>query len=198
MRWVVFDYGEVISHRTDALPDMAAALGVPVADFEPAYWAERDAYDRGCPHQEYWRAVGARLGLAVDEATAERLTELDNRGWLGVDPDAVRLVEDLRAAGSRLALLSNAPVPFARAAERQPWTASFEHLVFSGDLATAKPDPEIWDELVRRLDTRPEACLFLDDRQVNVDAAQAAGLHAHRWSDAASARPRLRELGLLP
>ncbi|HEY8374174.1 MAG TPA: HAD family phosphatase [Pseudonocardiaceae bacterium] len=202
VRWVVFDYGEVISRRTDALPELAARYGVPVDRFESAYWARRDAYDRGQPDLDYWRGVATELGLpaaeVVDETTAAELTERDVRGWLELDPGTTTLLDELTAAGVPLALLSNAPASFARAVERQPWARYFAHLVFSGDLGVAKPDAKIFTELVHRLDARPEECLFLDDRRPNVDGARAAGLQAELWSGADAARARLTELGLLP
>ena len=42
----VFDFGEVLSLPSQALPVLAARLGVAQEDFEPAYWAEREAYER--------------------------------------------------------------------------------------------------------------------------------------------------------
>lgn len=189
--WIVFDYGEVISHPNWALPDLAERLGVAQSTFEPAYWAERDPYDRGCADLDFWRAVGGRLGLDVDEATSRALTAIDNDGWLSSNEETLALLDDLTRSGARLALLSNAPVSFARAAERQEWTKHFSHLVFSGDLGVAKPDPEIWAALVDRLDTEPANCLFVDDRQVNVDGARAAGLRAELWSTATELGPQL-------
>ena len=188
MRWVVFDYGEVISRPTGALPDLANLLGVPLADFERGYWAARDDYDRGQPDLEYWRAVGAVVGAEVDEELARLLTDVDVRGWLLPDPGSVELVEELAAAGVPLALLSNAPVPFARVAEREPWARHFRHLVFSGDLGVAKPDPRIFAALARRLGADPADCVFFDDRQVNVDGANAAGLRGVLWSGSSHAR----------
>ncbi|MEU4763889.1 HAD family phosphatase [Actinosynnema sp. NPDC023794] len=188
MRWVVFDYGEVISEPTRELPALAALLGVPVEDFSRGYWAARDAYDAGQSDLEYWRAVGASVDVAVDEALAGRLTEVDVRGWLRPAPGAAELVAELASAGVPLALLSNAPVSFARTAEREPWTRHFRHLVFSGDLGVAKPDPRIFAALAERIGARPADCVFFDDRQVNVDGAVAAGLQGVLWRGPVNAR----------
>lgn len=188
MRWVVFDYGEVISEPTRELPALAELLGVPVEDFSRGYWAARHAYDAGQPDLEYWRAVGASVGVPVDEALAGRLTEVDVRGWLRAEPGVVELLAELASAGVPLALLSNAPVSFARTAEREPWTRHFRHLVFSGDLGVAKPDPRIFAALAERIGARPEDCVFFDDRRANVEGAVAAGLQGVLWQGPGHAR----------
>ncbi|MFJ6670715.1 HAD family hydrolase [Actinosynnema sp. NPDC091369] len=188
MRWVVFDYGEVISEPTGALPELAALLGVPVEDFSRGYWALREPYDTGQADRDYWRAVGAAVDVPVDEELARRLTEVDVRGWLRPEPAVVELLAELASAGVPLALLSNAPVSFARTAEREPWTRHFQHLVFSGDLGVAKPDPRIFAALAERIGAEPADCVFFDDRQVNVDGAIAAGLQGVLWRGPAHAR----------
>jgi putative hydrolase of the HAD superfamily len=189
--WLVFDYGGVISRQTEALPELARRLGVGVAELELAYWAGRDRYDRGCTDLEYWRFVGNEVGVPVDEATCAELTAIDIAGWLHTDADTVALLGELAAAGARLALLSNAPTSLGRVASRQPWTKHFRHLVFSGDLRLAKPDPAIWSALLGELRASPANCLFVDDRQPNVDGARRAGMCAELWSSAARLRPRL-------
>lgn len=186
--WIVFDYGEVLCSRTTAVPKMAAALGVGVAEFEPAYWGLREAYDRGSADLEYWRSIGAAVGAEVDEAMSETLTELDIEGWSHLEPTSLELVEALSEADASLALLSNAPSSFGRWVEQQEFSKLFEVLLFSGDVKMAKPDAEIYRELLSRLDASPGDCLFLDDRQSNVDGANAVGVRAHRWLGAAEAR----------
>lgn len=180
--WVVFDYGEVISRRTEALPELAAVYGVPLEEFEPFYWQHRRRYDQGLPDVDYWHAVGVELGVPVDDGLAAELTELDIAGWAAVADTSLELLESLADAGSRMALLSNAPCSFARFAERQPWARHFRQLLFSGDVGIAKPDQRIFELLLSRIGAEPAECLFLDDRQENVDAARAAGLRAQRWT----------------
>jgi putative hydrolase of the HAD superfamily len=184
LSWLVFDYGGVISLHTKAIPAMAARVGASAEAFEPGYWSERDAYDRGLPDLDYWRAVCSHVGVSVDAALSEDLTRLDIEGWLPTDDRTVKLLGRLAGAGARLALLSNAPSSFGRVAERQPWAEHFTHLVFSGDLGLAKPDVEIYAALVGKLGARAADCLFVDDRQANVDGAVAAGWTAHLWTSA--------------
>ncbi|PRY32671.1 HAD-IA family hydrolase [Umezawaea tangerina] len=193
--WIVFDYGEVISTRTAALPTLAALLGVPVDALDAAYWAPRDAYDRGQADLDYWRAVGDGVGVSVSPELAAELTEVDIEGWLHPAPESLALLDEL--ADLPLALLSNAPVSFARVAERQEWTKDFRHLVFSGDLGVAKPDPAIWEALARQLGAEPRDCVFFDDRQVNIDGALTAGMGGVLWRGAVPAREELVRLGVL-
>lgn len=192
MSWVVFDYGEVICRRTTALPELAARLGVEQTAFEPAYWSLRDPYDRGSSDLEYWQAVGEALGVAVDQSTADALTEIDVAGWSHTEPATVGLLEKLANNKVSLALLSNASVSFARYAEQQPWTRHFNVLLFSGDFGVAKPDPAIYTALLSRLGVAAADCVFFDDRQSNVDGAKAMGLRAHPWHGVDDARTHLR------
>lgn len=195
--WTVFDYGEVICHRSTALPDMADSVGVGIAEFESGYWAMRDAYDRGMPDDVYWTEVGRLAGFAVDARRSAELTEGDVAGWLNTDPESIALLEELWGQGEPLALLSNAPASCGRAFEVQPWAKYFRHMVISGDHAMAKPDAEIWRVLAERVEAATSDCAFLDDREDNVAAATAAGLAAHRWTGVGPARAWLVEQGLL-
>ncbi|MBB5154495.1 HAD family hydrolase [Saccharopolyspora phatthalungensis] len=196
LRWVVFDYGEVISRRTAALPAIAALLGVEPPEFERAYFAERTAYDWGLPDLEYWQAVAARLGKSVDAALSARLTRTDVAGWAETAPESLRLLEDLHHQGVTMAVLSNAPSSFGRAAEQETWARLFKHLIFSGDLSLAKPDAGIYRALLETIDAPAAECLFFDDRQENVDGARRVGLHAERWQGADAARGTLRSHGI--
>lgn len=194
--WVVFDYGEVLSLHRDVRPDLAELIRAPLAPFCEAWAAERSAYDRGATDLTYWQAVGDRLGIPVDEPLATRLTAIDLSAWSRTRPDAVALLTDLAAHGVPLALLSNAPRSHAQAFRAQPWAAHFRHLLFSGELGIAKPAPEIWDILMAQLEAKPGDCLFLDDRQDNVESARRAGLQAEHWTGTTTGRARLAALGL--
>ncbi len=198
VRWIVFDYGEVISRPTRALPRLAEMLGAPAAAVAPAYWALREQYDRGCTDLEYWQAVGERAGTDVDRRLAAALSEADAIGWLETDPAALALIGELDRSGASLCLLSNAPSAHGEVFRRQAWARYFDHIMISGDLGgIAKPDPAIWAALTVLLEAPPADCLFLDDRQVNVAGARTAGLHAERWTGAADARAHLARYQVL-
>nr|WP_042184656.1 HAD-IA family hydrolase [Kibdelosporangium sp. MJ126-NF4]CEL15758.1 HAD-superfamily hydrolase subfamily IA, variant 3 [Kibdelosporangium sp. MJ126-NF4]CTQ93684.1 HAD-superfamily hydrolase subfamily IA, variant 3 [Kibdelosporangium sp. MJ126-NF4] len=194
MRWIVFDYGEVISERTAALPELAEVLGAEQVAFETAYWAHREAYDRGMSDQDYWSTVA---GKPLDEPTSAQLAKIDGVGWMTTRQSTLDLIAEITAAGHGLALLSNAPSAFGRMVELEAWTRPFTHLIFSGDLAIAKPDPQMWATLLERLGAAPRDCVFFDDRQVNIDGALAAGIDAQLWVSAAEARAHLAATGIL-
>jgi putative hydrolase of the HAD superfamily len=58
----------------------------------------------------------------------------------------------------------------------------FDELFFSCRLGVRKPDAELYRRVQQALDIKPEAILFVDDQQKNVDAAHSAGWRAERYT----------------
>ena len=56
----------------------------------------------------------------------------------------------------------------------------FELIVDSANVGLRKPEPEIYELTVERLGDglRPSDCLFIDDVEVNIDAARRLGMQA--------------------
>ena len=53
----------------------------------------------------------------------------------------------------------------------------FEKVYFSHEMAMRKPDPEIFNTLMRKHDLSPKRTLFVDDKKKNTDVATGLGLH---------------------
>lgn len=197
VEWVVFDLGGVVLAETHALPGLAARFGVPDEDFVTAYYQHRRDYDRQSDRLAYWSAVAAACRAdRPDEALTAELATLDDEGWSTTDPAVLELIDDLRAAGLRLAVLSNAPASMGELIRGRPWAAAFEHVLISGELGMIKPEPAIYAGLLRTLGSPAGRVAFLDDRADNVEAAAACGIRALRFTGAAPARTDLAGLGL--
>jgi putative hydrolase of the HAD superfamily len=70
----------------------------------------------------------------------------------------------------------------------------FEVVVDSAFVGTRKPEPQIYAITLERLGLPAEACAFVDDLEVNVDAAREAGMHGVAFRDTAQAIAELASL----
>ncbi|HEY2577648.1 MAG TPA: HAD family phosphatase [Streptosporangiaceae bacterium] len=198
MSWVMFDFGGVIcTPQPDGdLAAMAVAAGVSVPEFWSAYWPGRPAYDAAeLTAVTYWQRVAALLGTTFTAAQIGELVQLDIASWGHLYPGTVQLIHDLRAAGTRLALLSNAPSEVARAIAGLPVLTGFEHLLFSCDFKAAKPDPGCFSQALARLGAPAEDVIFVDDRPENVTAAAGMGMRAIHFTDPGQARAGIFGMG---
>jgi 2-haloacid dehalogenase len=116
----------------------------------------------------------------------------------GEVPGTVALLEALRARGVPLYAITNFSVEkFAEAQARFPVLRTFRDVVVSGTERLLKPDPAIYRLLLDRNGLEAARCLFIDDSEKNVRAAEAVGMRAHHFRDAARLEAELRGLGLL-
>src|SRR6266550_4723724 len=101
------------------------------------------------------------------------------------------------AAGLRCLALSNMePTTFATRRTRFAFMDWFDGFVISGIEGVAKPDPRIFQILLRRYRLEPAATVFIDDSPGNVEAARGLGMIAVRYTSAGQLRSELRSLGL--
>ncbi|MEU6782841.1 HAD-IA family hydrolase [Nonomuraea angiospora] len=184
-RIVLFDLFGVIAlrQRPDALAKMAARCHAPADAFAEAYWACRPPYDtaqQSAP--EYWTAVLRRLSLPADADTIEELRLADIDSWSRVDDRMAAYVQSLRDV-TEVALLSNIPSDHADVfLAAQPWLRNLDHIALSGKINAAKPDPVAFHHCVVAMQAAPADFLFVDDREENVRAAHAIGMHGHLFT----------------
>jgi HAD superfamily hydrolase (TIGR01509 family) len=60
-------------------------------------------------------------------------------------------------------------------------SGQFDAFFSSAVEGTRKPDPQIYLNACRRLDVRPQDCLFMDDTEPNIRTAQELGMRTIYW-----------------
>jgi putative hydrolase of the HAD superfamily len=194
---VVFDYGEVISvapTEADRL-QLTEIAGGEAEVFWPAYWRHRDALDQGTLSiQEYWRGIERELGEQWGDAKVHRLWLADFRSWLSIDHDTLDVLIELRDGGTRMALLSNAGRDYGSYFRHGTIGDLFEQVFVSGELGTIKPSADIFEVVLSELGITPEQMVFIDNKEVNVQGAQALGIAGHVFTTASDLRAYLGTL----
>jgi len=199
---VLFDLGNTLAayyHPSEFRPILAAAIravrdelslrGLCDVPFEGALEAA-NAETREAPDYRF-RPMIERLErifqvpLANDEALATALCRrfLDPIFALGrVYEDALPALEELRKAGVRTAIVSNAP--WGSPAElwreelrRLRLVDAVDAVVMCGDVGWRKPAPQIFEHTMRKLDCRPEECVFVgDDIRWDIEGSASVGM----------------------
>jgi FMN hydrolase / 5-amino-6-(5-phospho-D-ribitylamino)uracil phosphatase len=114
--------------------------------------------------------------------------------WL---PGVEALLTELRAAGIEMHAVSNYPVWFELIEQRLGLSRYLEWSFVSCRTGVRKPDADAYLGAARRLGRAPGECLFVDDRSSNCAAAEALGMPALEFVDAAQLRADLIARGLL-
>jgi putative hydrolase of the HAD superfamily len=101
---------------------------------------------------------------------------------VGLYPGVLELLESL-APRYTLALFSNSnELHWPRKMGEMALDGKFQHYFASHLMGLAKPDAAAFEYVLAALAVSPERILFMDDNAMNIDAASAAGMLAHRVS----------------
>lgn len=138
---------------------------------------------------EQWERL-RKLGQAVDarEASYEQLVEeISRASGAGVrevrqnlesTKPNVHLLDFIENSlhDYRIGVLSNANADVMRGIFTDDNLKLFDDVVLSVDTGLTKPDETMFELACQRLGVEPKECLFVDDKQSNVDAANRVGL----------------------
>ena len=186
LRAVVFDYGMVLTGEPDttAYAALLRVTGLPVAQFEPLYWADRSALDEGkLTGIAFWQKFMRDAGMPPNQEMVEELNRWDVRLWTTENPAMLAWQLAIKQRGLLTAILSNMGDNVLASVEREfDWIHRFDVLVWSCQLGVVKPDPAIYRHMLNELAVQPEETLFIDDRLPNIEAARALGMQAIEFS----------------
>jgi epoxide hydrolase-like predicted phosphatase len=113
---------------------------------------------------------------------------------LQTNPEMIAYLSSLRERGLRLAMLTN------NVAEWEPrWRSMlpvddiFELVVDSAFVGMRKPEPEIYELTLERLGLAAPECVFVDDIDINCDAARELGMRAVHFTSSEQAIADIEE-----
>ena len=105
------------------------------------------------------------------------------------------LIELLKDKGYGVYILSNYPVEIAEMHwPRFKFLPIADGYIISGYEKITKPDAEIYKLLESRFGIKLSECMFIDDRQVNIDGAEAVGMKGVLFTGYEEIRKLLEEL----
>jgi 2-haloacid dehalogenase len=197
---VIFDVGNVLygwdpeAFIDRQLGDDEARLRF-IEDVDLYSW--HDSLDGGRPFDEAAAELSEKFPAyaALISAWGERFGETIS----GPVPGVHEIVGELQARGVPLFAITNFSADFWPSfhSKEEAFFSRFRHIVVSGREKLLKPDPALYFLALDRFGLRPAEALFVDDRLINVEAAQAVGMHAHLFTGADDLRARLEAEGLL-
>lgn len=105
-------------------------------------------------------------------------------------------IKSLKANGYKVYLLSNFGTNFETLKESFRFYPYVDGGVISYEVKQIKPEPEIYQSLIKKYDIDPKEAVFLDDREDNLESAKELGFHTIKVEKFEKAVEDLRELGV--
>jgi len=182
IRNIVFDIGNVLAYFR--WRDLFRDLGYTEEKFDriaaatilhPTMWPEFDrslmsdeeiisrCVDRAPEYEKEIRRLFEQTELLIEEYTY-------SYHWM----------KELKERGYKIYLLSNygkTSFEAARDHGRLSFMPLIDGSVISYEVKIVKPEPGIYKALINKYDLVAEECVFLDDREENVEAAMKMGFH---------------------
>jgi HAD superfamily hydrolase (TIGR01509 family) len=196
---VLFDLGGVLV-EVDSVAALQQVLGQQLPPEEvwqrwltASTWVS--TFESGqCTPAAFAAGIVTEWGLAV---TAEAF--LDNfRQWPRRLFPGVQEMLALLAQRCTLACLSNTnSIHWPHIRDTLGLNGLLHHYYLSHEIGHLKPTRAVFEYVLADLRCPPSGVLFLDDNQLNVEAAQAVGIQAYRTVGIAEVQKVLHSLGLL-
>ena len=189
-RALLVDFGGVISRtlfethdETERVLGLARGTLTWRGPLDPAHDPLWQSMQRGEIHEhEYWRTRAREVGALVGEAWQSPIDYM--RRVRGVDPnyairpEAIAVIERLKARGVKIAMLSNGLDEFygADVRKRMRVLAHIDAMVDATYTGVLKPDPRAYQQALDAIGAQADEAVFVDDQPANVAGAQACGI----------------------
>jgi len=122
---------------------------------------------------EYWQGLRDMYGLRIYDTISREF-----QAWKGLKADAaiLKLVDDIRASGIQVALLTNMIEPTYNVVEQAGYFHHFDCIIASCKVGFAKPDTAVYERALTMTHASANESVLVDDKQKNLDPAREMGL----------------------
>lgn len=111
--------------------------------------------------------------------TCREIMKCWTKEGLILNEQTIEFIKRVREKGYHTFILSNAPLEIPEFLEKMNVLQYFDGKIISAEEKLSKPDPRIYELLLKKFNLIPEECLFIDDRRENIESAIKCGLNGY-------------------
>ena len=116
--------------------------------------------------------------------------------FANISSEMEEIVQDLHKAGYSVSLMSNTFDIHAKSNELKGFYDLFDNVFLSNEIGLRKPELEKYKYVLRKLNTKPKYCIFIDDKMRNLIPARQLGINVIKFESIKIFKEQLRRLGL--
>lgn len=190
MNLVIFDMGGVVCDHTAVLPEILEELKISKEDFFKFSKDNLSFLQTGTISVErFWQDFSKGFGRQITEDLwAKFFTPTVNQG-------TVKLIEELKEK-YRVIVGTNTIKSHYDIHQSRGDYLLFDQVYASHLIGFAKPDAGFYNWILQKEACQPTDCLFIDDTQKNLIAAETLGITCIRFTNANNLRKELDKLGV--
>lgn len=188
LKAIIFDLNGIFLVSQEMLSvRFARDFGVPTEEFLPALIQIMDEVRKPAakPAFSYWQPYLNKWSVSLTEQEFWKY-------WFEAEKpseDMVLLAHDIKQKGLKVFLLSNNFKERAEYYGHYPWMQDVvDATYFSWKTGFVKPDLRAWETLLKENNLVAEDCLYFDDQEKNIKAAESLGIKSFLYSDPSATR----------
>lgn len=193
LKAIIFDLNGIFINSTKLSDRFAKDFGISHDVFLPKLGEIMDETRKqgAQPAFTYWKPV-------LDSWNVKFTEEDFWNYWFGeekVSTEMIELAKILKKDGLKIFILSNNFKERAEFYGHYEWIHDAIHKVyFSWQTGLIKPDPKAWLAVLTENNLKAEECLYFDDQEKNVKAAESIGIKSHVFKDVIDTQKVIEEV----
>jgi epoxide hydrolase-like predicted phosphatase len=197
-RAVIFDWGDVMGFvdRSIYVNFVCDSMQFSGPEFESINLEKKEAMKAGKPEIDFWLEFAQKKGVKLPEDWGQQYMATLKKAF-GADPKMYALVDQIKETGMRVGMLSNVDDRGRQLLRRFGFYDPFDPCILSSEVGLEKPDPKIYELLLKTVNLPGEEVVFIDDKEENVEAAKKLGIDAIQFTSIQELRKELLQREIL-
>lgn len=176
---IVVDFGGVMvkgnkSYLRNYISKLFHVEGQALEDLLAQY---REARHALVPEHLFWEKKAAEYKITLPKDFEAQLEQVKISSLTEI-PGMRALLQTYKEKGMQIALLSNAGFDSSKWLRAHGYYNGFSPVILSCEIGVEKPNPKAYEIMLATLHISPQECIFVDNKEANVKAAEALGIDA--------------------
>jgi HAD superfamily hydrolase (TIGR01509 family) len=192
---IIFDYSGVLTPTRSFYPYVEENHSQLNLTVEQLYDLLRKDWDKARVNDissaEYWQNIATALNIDSQKLRRDVILTFP------IDDKIIKLLAKLKGRYTTVLLSNQIEDWLKEVIQKNNLKQYFKLILTSYDLKIDKPDKRVFEEIIKRTNTKFDECLLIDDQTKNTSVAAELGMHTIQHEDNDKTLHQLELLGII-